>query len=212
MAEVPEGTVNDVLDWVGDDPDRAQEALDAERSGQNRTTLVSQLEAIAERQGDDASGTQTTDPGQGGTTYAGDARDVESVPEGYDEETGMAPGPEYPEEVEIDPRDEGAVVHATVARDQEVELPDEPIFGPAVAPGRSAVTTTGTRHIRVLTEDESDYADIQPITGTQVETLDAVSAPYGLALAFNGEVFLIDPQMTAALKKIVDQTVVGLAL
>jgi len=42
----PEGTVQEVMDWVGDDRVRAQAALDAERVGQDRTTLVSQLEAL----------------------------------------------------------------------------------------------------------------------------------------------------------------------
>jgi len=44
-SDVPDGTVQEVLDWVGDDSERAQRALDVERSGQNRTSLVSQLEA-----------------------------------------------------------------------------------------------------------------------------------------------------------------------
>jgi hypothetical protein len=44
---VPDGTVQDVLDWVGDDPGRAQEALDAEQAGQARSTLIARLEAIA---------------------------------------------------------------------------------------------------------------------------------------------------------------------
>lgn len=43
----PDGTVQDVLDWVGDDPDRARQALEAERAGQNRSTLISELEARA---------------------------------------------------------------------------------------------------------------------------------------------------------------------
>lgn len=43
--DVPDGTVNEVLDWVGDDSERAQRALDVERTGQNRSSLVSQLEA-----------------------------------------------------------------------------------------------------------------------------------------------------------------------
>lgn len=48
MSEsVPGGTISEVLDWVGDDPDRAQTALEAERAGQNRSTLISQLETIA---------------------------------------------------------------------------------------------------------------------------------------------------------------------
>lgn len=46
-SQPPDGTVNDVLDWVGDDPARAQQALEAERAGQNRSTLVAELEARA---------------------------------------------------------------------------------------------------------------------------------------------------------------------
>jgi hypothetical protein len=44
-SDVPDGTINEVLDWVGDDPDKAQRALDVERTGQNRSSLISQLEA-----------------------------------------------------------------------------------------------------------------------------------------------------------------------
>jgi hypothetical protein len=44
--DVPSGTIDEVLGWVGDDHDRAQRALDAERAGQNRSTLITQLEAI----------------------------------------------------------------------------------------------------------------------------------------------------------------------
>jgi hypothetical protein len=40
----PSGTIEEVKAWVGDDPERAQQALDAEREGQNRQTLVSYLE------------------------------------------------------------------------------------------------------------------------------------------------------------------------
>lgn len=46
--EPPDGTKDDVLDWVGDDPDRAQQALDAERDGQNRSTLIAELEKRAD--------------------------------------------------------------------------------------------------------------------------------------------------------------------
>lgn len=42
----PDGTVQEVLDWVGTDQARAQSALDAELAGQNRSTLVTQLEQI----------------------------------------------------------------------------------------------------------------------------------------------------------------------
>ena len=42
------GTIEEVLDRVGDDPDQAREALEAERAKQSpRSTLVEQLEARA---------------------------------------------------------------------------------------------------------------------------------------------------------------------
>lgn len=49
-SEVPDGTTQDVLDWVGDDSDRAQQALDAEQARDTpRTTLVAELERRTER-------------------------------------------------------------------------------------------------------------------------------------------------------------------
>jgi hypothetical protein len=44
--EVPEGSIKTVLAWVGDDKAKAEAALDAEKSGQKRTTLVKELEDI----------------------------------------------------------------------------------------------------------------------------------------------------------------------
>ncbi|MEV0993426.1 hypothetical protein [Nonomuraea sp. NPDC050202] len=42
--EVPDGTVDDVLGWVGDDPDRARAALEAEEARDKpRSTLVARL-------------------------------------------------------------------------------------------------------------------------------------------------------------------------
>lgn len=44
-SEVPDGTVDDVLAWVGDDKARAQAALDAEQQRPTpRTSLVAELE------------------------------------------------------------------------------------------------------------------------------------------------------------------------
>lgn len=40
----PEGTIEEVKAWVGDDPERAQVALDAELAGQNRSSLIAWLE------------------------------------------------------------------------------------------------------------------------------------------------------------------------
>lgn len=45
--EVPEGTVNATLEWVGDDKDRAQRALDKEKASDDpRVTLIRELEDI----------------------------------------------------------------------------------------------------------------------------------------------------------------------
>jgi hypothetical protein len=44
--EVPSGTVSEVLAWVDDDKDRAQAALDAEKDGAARVTLIHALEDI----------------------------------------------------------------------------------------------------------------------------------------------------------------------
>ena len=46
VQAVPEGSIKDVLAWVGDDATKAQNALDAEKTGEKRTTLISKLEAI----------------------------------------------------------------------------------------------------------------------------------------------------------------------
>lgn len=43
---VPRGTVHEVLDWVGTDKARAQKALDAEKDGAERVTLISALEDV----------------------------------------------------------------------------------------------------------------------------------------------------------------------
>jgi hypothetical protein len=46
--EPPEGTVDEVLEWVGGDPEKAQRALDAENESDSpRSTLVTQLEGLA---------------------------------------------------------------------------------------------------------------------------------------------------------------------
>lgn len=47
MSEVVEGTIDEVLEWVGDDPVRAQEAYLAEVEGKGRSTLLDKLDALA---------------------------------------------------------------------------------------------------------------------------------------------------------------------
>lgn len=45
-ATVPEGSIKEVLGWVGEDATKAQQALNAEESGEGRKTLISQLKNL----------------------------------------------------------------------------------------------------------------------------------------------------------------------
>lgn len=42
------GTVSEVLAWVGDDPDRAYDALEAELDGRGRVSLIGALERVVD--------------------------------------------------------------------------------------------------------------------------------------------------------------------
>lgn len=46
VSEVPNGSIKEVKDWVGDDTERAQVALDAENEGNQRSTLITYLEGL----------------------------------------------------------------------------------------------------------------------------------------------------------------------
>lgn len=46
---VPEGSVKEVLAWVGEDPTKAQAALDAETAGEGRKTLIKELNVILDK-------------------------------------------------------------------------------------------------------------------------------------------------------------------
>lgn len=108
MTEVPQGTAQDVLDWVGDDPARAQQALDAELAGPNRSTLIPKLEAIASKEAP-VSETTTAEP------------EVEAAEE--------VPAPTPPTEVNVVA--EEATISPIHARDTEVEVPDDASLVPA---------------------------------------------------------------------------------
>lgn len=45
---VPEGSAAEVLEWVGEDKDRAKEALEAEEKGHQRIGLTRKLKELAE--------------------------------------------------------------------------------------------------------------------------------------------------------------------
>lgn len=100
--QVPEGTITEVLSWVDGDPQRAAQALEAEQAGQQRATLIAQLEAIAARPSQEetvSEETATTD-------------EVEEVP---------APTP--PTEVSIDPEERATMAGPVNVRDADVEVP-----------------------------------------------------------------------------------------
>lgn len=79
----PEGVVHnpdqaviaEILAEVGDDPVKAQVALDAEQAGKNRVTLVSSLEAIVASAGE--SSTPAQEPTADGESGVGDRAGVE---------------------------------------------------------------------------------------------------------------------------------------
>ena len=50
-SAVPDGTIDEVLDWVEEDPAKAALALEAERAGKNRKGLVEALESVMEEEG-----------------------------------------------------------------------------------------------------------------------------------------------------------------
>jgi hypothetical protein len=43
---VPTGTISEVMEWVGDDTERARVALEAETAGLNRKSLVNKLNEL----------------------------------------------------------------------------------------------------------------------------------------------------------------------
>lgn len=50
----PSGPISEVLDWVDGDPDRAEAALSAEQAGSARTSLIRQLEKVADGDNNEA--------------------------------------------------------------------------------------------------------------------------------------------------------------
>lgn len=44
--EVPEGSISDIVDWVGDNKERAKLALEAEKAGKKRQSLMKTLKGI----------------------------------------------------------------------------------------------------------------------------------------------------------------------
>jgi hypothetical protein len=114
---VPIGTVAEMLDWVGDDPDRADLALQAEYTGQQRSTLIAQLEAIA-------------------------TKEATTMTDSTTEEVELAPGPEPPD-VFVDPEDTSTTVLNTVTAHSEVEVEDVPSDGAIVESIGGAVAPHG---------------------------------------------------------------------
>lgn len=126
MEPVPDGTVQEVLDWVGDDYGRAEQALEAERLGAERSTLISKLEAIASGTKEDSVMTDT----------------VEDL------------GPVAPVEVEIDPEDVTWTA-PTAVRDADVEVGEQELI-PADAVQVESLGAAGAPHGFILVINGSD--------------------------------------------------------
>ena len=94
-------TIAEVLEQVGDDPQRAEEALVAELAGANRSTLIAQLEDIINQEAP-VSDPEATEP----------------------VEAEEVPAPEPPAEVELFAEDSGTVIGPVHVRDADVEAPD----------------------------------------------------------------------------------------
>lgn len=92
-------TIQEVLDQVGDDPELAQNALDYELANDNRTTLITKLEAIAAKEA------------------------PVSVDETSPDEVETIDEPQPPAEVGLSLADAGLVTHPAVIRDADVEVP-----------------------------------------------------------------------------------------
>jgi hypothetical protein len=181
---VPEGTVQDVLDWVGDDPGRAQEALDAENAGQQRSTLITQLEAICPKEDNTVSDTATQAPDDTSPTSAS-----EEVPRQGAPVEELAPGPEQPSEVVLDAAAQGTDIGPVHVRDADVEVADDAAI-----------------------YHDPDGDEEQPIDAEQAETVQAVGGVNGLILSVNGQAFAFGPQFAASLKQAVDKAIAGLSL
>src|SRR4051812_11427115 len=97
MSDVPDGTVQEVLDWVGDDLARANAAYQVEVGGAGRTTLINRLEAIA-----------STPP------------EEEPVPDENNDEIGAIPPPD----LVLDTTANDTTVSVVYRADDDVEVPD----------------------------------------------------------------------------------------
>jgi hypothetical protein len=137
VTEVPQGTAQDVLDWVGDDPARAQQALDAELAGPNRSTLIPKLEAIASKE---APVSETT-----------------TEPEAAEE----VPAPTPPTEVNV-VADE-ATISPIHARDTEVEVPDDASLVP---PPEEDAEPIGAEQVEYLQVASTSNGVVVSLNGT----------------------------------------------
>jgi hypothetical protein len=200
MIFVPIGNINAVLAWVGRDPQRAQQALDAERAGFHRSTLIAKLEAIASRR-DTAVATPQT-PEQPPQT---DNPAAPQTDENTEDPLAGLEAPERPVEVVLYPRAIGTQIGPVHVRDWEVELADD-------ADLRSQFGLS-TREADI---DAYNLADEQEreeaLEADPVEFFQVARAANGVAIMVNGGGFAFTPQLVAALKGEIDKAVAGMAL
>lgn len=136
MSDVPEGTITEVLDWVGDDPERARAALDAEYASSNpRSTLITQLEAK-----------EAPETEADAEAEDGDDTEPEADPEDEPEvESFDQPAPD----VSIDLSDASVFVGKMHVRDETVVVPDGVELKPS--PGQSwPIVASQTEYFQVI--------------------------------------------------------------
>jgi hypothetical protein len=224
--EVPTGTIQTILSWVGDDPQRAQAALDKERAGLRRARLITKLEAIAsgtpsqepavsEQNKPDQSPPQppTGDPQRQPDEPVTGPQTPQTEPTVTDAEGNeMAPedlAPEYPTHAAVEPG-YGTTVSPINVRDADVEVPEDASIVPDDIPDwqLGAAERASAQGGPAIPEGE------EPVffEGDPVEYFQAASSGTGMVLSFNGNAVVLNPQQVGQLKQAVDRAVVGLAL
>lgn len=174
---VPDGTAQDVLAWVDNDPARAQEALDYETcQATPRSTLVSKLETIASKE--DTAVSETATP----TTK--DPETPEEVDPNAPPE-GNAPGPEPPsgEDLSVDLVDRATVVGPVNMRDPDLDRPDD------------------TYDIVANEARADDDVEESPVDASAVEYFQLASNNGVVVLRFDGNAVLLDTQQALALAR-----------
>ena len=177
----------------GDAPKQRQRRQSSQQSEQT----TSEPQTAQNQEQSAQAGDQSDQPS--GLTHEQSAGDERSEQE-IQEEHGLAPGPEQPDEVVIFAEDRGTTILPTTVRDPDADFESQ--FAGSAAQLQE----------RREEEREEREGDREPIEGEQVEFLEAAISAHGVVIVINGNPFAFNKGMAGALKQTVDKAVVGLAL